>query len=260
MNGLISSRQNPLIIETAKLKEKKYRDQNKLFIFEGIKLFSEALAANIPLKYVFVTPSCEKLISKALNTIDPVKIIRVNDGVLDKLSVESSPQGVLCVCNYIDSLHVGKPDMQGVVFILSSLRDPGNLGTCIRSASAFSIDELILSNDCADIYNSKTVRATMGSLFRQKISISDDLCKTVSDLKDKGYIVYAAALGKNSISLNEIKTNRKTVFVVGNEGHGLDKKIIDCCHGSIIIPINEKSESLNASTAASLLMWEQSRS
>ncbi|MBQ0102221.1 MAG: RNA methyltransferase [Firmicutes bacterium] len=140
--------------------------------------------------------------------------------------------------------------------ILSSLRDPGNVGTVIRTANAFGIGELILSDDCADIYNPRTVRAAMGALFRQRISVVSDLCQCVENLKASGRKVYAAMLDRDAVSLSSLHCDAGTCFIVGNEGHGISEEVLAASSGSVFIPMEKDTESLNAATAASVFMWK----
>ncbi len=264
----ITSRANPLIVSTASLSEKKYRDRKGCFSFEGMKLYREAVASKVCIEHIFVREDVYEHFSDQLS---PNISVVVPDFVYNKMSGEKSPEGILCVAKYIDNLHkrvkiydnvsdkCGETDRNKNYFMVSAVRDPGNLGTIIRNANALGIDELIISADCADIYNPRTVRAAMGALFRQKITVCCDIISAVSVLRDRGYYVMAAALGPSSVSITDIDVSLRTCFLVGNEGHGLDSKIIGACSGSIIIPMRSGSESLNAAAAAAILMWESAK-
>lgn len=165
----ITSRANPLIVATAALSEKKYRDRYGYFVFEGRKLFAEALSSEAEIVNVFI---CEDIPGNIVSGLPSDKVIVVNRRVYDKISGEKSPEGILCVAKHIDFLHKfvkiyncnGKAS--GTKFMAVQIRDPGNLGTMIRNANALGIDELIISSDCADIYNRRTVRAAMGAAFQ----------------------------------------------------------------------------------------------
>lgn len=259
----IQSRNNQLITEINKLKDKKERTEKGLFLFEGKKLFSEAVGSGVELKYVFATEKnvgfCKELIKEK-----DCRLIEVSDSVYEKLSEEKSPDGIICVAKTIDKLH----DFATIYIntlepkkrlILSSLRDPGNLGTIIRTCAAFSIDEIILSSDCADIYNMKTIRASMGAIFKTKITVVCDLKSSILNLRKNGFLVYATNLDKTSQNICEMDICDRCVFVIGNEGHGLSEEIIGACTGSVIIPMSGKTESLNASVAASIIVWEMYR-
>lgn len=257
----ITSRTNPTIIETAALHEKKYRDERRLFLLEGIKLFKEAVSSGLDIVSVFTS---EKNYSLCRELMPEGEIITVSDSVFEKLSTEKSPQGVICVAKYIDKIHIvnkiySMEDFLGEnrrCLILSSVRDPGNLGTIIRTAAAFGIDELILSPDCTDIYNPKTIRGAMGTLFRQKITYAENLYSTVITMKRAGYNVCASILDKDSKRLDEMKIDSKTAFIVGNEGHGISPEIIEAASEKVYIPMEEGVESLNAAMAATVFMWQ----
>jgi TrmH family RNA methyltransferase len=266
----ITSRTNPLIIATASLHEKKYRDKNKLFILEGKKLFSEALASALCIRTGFATeqslPFCMEQMGFTDESQADSRLICVSESVFEKISTEKSPQGVLCVAEYLDKLHFfskinNREESNAIaserIVVLSSLRDPGNLGTIIRTARAFGFDRLILSADCADLYNPRTVRSAMGTLFRQKISVVPDLSDAILLLRASGKQVYAAMLDTQAIPLNELAVTRDTVFVVGNEGHGIDPMIASACDCFVLIPMApDSAESLNAATASAILLWQ----
>ncbi|MBO7740889.1 MAG: RNA methyltransferase [Clostridia bacterium] len=253
----ISSRTNPLIVRMAKLSDKKYRDEEKLFVAEGIKLFEELLACGITPAYAFATEKNAHLLDKLS---EKTNRYLVSESVYEKISCEKAPQGVFCAIKYLDNFHksdtIYSGQVSSSVFCLSSLRDPGNLGTVLRTARAFGIGTLILSSDCTDLYSPKTVRASMGALFAVRTLRTPDLAATLRDLQSKGYTTYAAALDSSAVTLSSLAVTQKTCFVVGNEGHGLSDEIISSCGNTVYIPMAEGCESLNASVAASLLMWE----
>lgn len=257
---LITSRTNPTISAAASLRDKKYRDEKKMFLLDGIKLFREAVSAGLDIVSVFAT---EKNVLLCRELLPEAEITEVTEPVFDRLSAEKSPQGVICTAKYIDKIHIINKIYKvddfkdgGRYLMLSSLRDPGNLGTVIRTAAAFGIDGLILSPDCADIYNPKTVRAAMGTLFRMPVAYAHDIVDTVSVLGEAGYSVCAAVLERDSEPLDRMNVTEKTVFVIGNEGHGIDPAVISAAHKKVYIPMEEGVESLNASAAAAVFMWQ----
>ena len=140
---------------------------------------------------------------------------------------------------------------------LYSLRDPGNLGAVIRSAAAFGVRHIIISADSADVYNPKTVRAAMGTMFGVKISVVSDFVSFIEAAKANGRSVYAAELTDGAKSVKDIVLSSDDIFIIGNEGHGIPREISSVCTGSVYIPISDGVESLNASVAASVFMWEQ---
>ena len=258
----ISSRSNPLIVEYSKLSDKKYRDASGLFFFEGVKLFREAVSKGICPVSVICTEKNSFLLNEIPNEWKTRKIT-VTDAVYDKITNENSPQGVFCTVKYLDNLHkfdtIYSRQILGKVFCASGVRDPGNLGTIMRSAVAFGIDTLILSSDCADIYNPKTIRASMGSVFSLKIVRASDMLFTVHSLRECGYRTLSAALDRDALPLSQIEIDSSVAFIVGNEGQGLSGDIISASDSTVFIPMSESCESLNVAIASSLLMWELSK-
>ena len=142
---------------------------------------------------------------------------------------------------------------------LFSVRDPSNLGAVIRSSVAFGTDHVILSSDCADIYNPKTVRSAMGSLFRVKVTTVKDVPAFIKAANENSRRVFSAELTDNAVSLSDAAITGSDIVMIGNEGHGIAPEVSMLCNGSVYIPISKKTESLNASVAAAIFMWEQSK-
>ena len=257
----ITSRTTPLITETAKLQDKKYRRRSGRFFFEGRKLFLDADAAGIPLENLFVT---EDFLAAHGEELQKYPVTVLPPSVFEKISTEKSPQGIICTAKHLDFLHKTvtiynnedfRPDAGRL--LIAGMQDPGNLGTVIRAGCALGADELILDGECADLYNPKTIRAAMGAIFRQKITVCSDLPETIGRLRQMGCRIYAAALGRNSVRLDQLSMDKNTCFIIGNEGHGLSDAIIDAADGSVIIPMRPGTESLNAASAASILLWHR---
>jgi len=266
----ITSRQNPYVTYACKLSEKKYRDREGKFRIDGIKLFFEAVKFGVELEAVLVTKKAVERYGEIFEKLEKKTDVKVlSDGAFEKVSEEKSPEGVICVAKRIDKLHKiitinnseGRACIDGLrgksVFILESVRDPGNLGTVVRTAAAFGVDCIVMSDDCADIYNSKTLRAAMGTLFHQSLIRVDDLCEAVRILSGRGRRVYAAALGQNSKLLGRVELLLTDCIAVGNEGHGLSREVVSACDERILIPMADGTESLNAAVAASVCLWEQ---
>ena len=269
---VITSRQNPLIKFVCGLAEKKIRNKERLFRFDGIKLLYEALDSDVEIRYVIyrhpASESVFSLVEEALlkGRISSEGAIAVSAEVFDKISEEKAPEGVVTVARMADGIHM-RADAESAadtvedgerVLIAESLRDPGNLGTVIRSCFALGIDRLIMTDDCADVYNAKTVRAAMGGIFKMKtMSVqTDKLPALISKLRERGRGVYAAALTDRAESIGEIELRAGDCFVIGNEGHGLTEPVISACTRPVIIPMREGAESLNAAAAAAICIWE----
>ncbi len=270
---IITSRNNPLVKWAASLSEKKGRCEAKTFIAEGEKLTLEALNSGLPISYIFVNEERQMRIFEKLRPYfespqyKNTEVVLLSDSAFSKISTEKSPQGVISAIKYLDFFEeldiIYKEEFcfsaDERLLILCSLRDPGNLGAVIRSAVAFGVDRIILTEDSADIYNPKTVRSAMGSLFKLKVSSISDLSECVEYLQSKGRRVFTAELTPWAKSLSEISINSSDVVIIGNEGHGVPAEISAKATGSVYIPISNKTESLNASVAAAIFMWEQGK-
>ena len=150
-----------------------------------------------------------------------------------------------------------KPGKLRNAIVLESVQDPGNVGTVIRTANAFGMDAVILTGDCADLYHPRTVRSTMGALFRQRV-LEIDRSFLKDFLNDQGLPLYAAALDDRAEDVRHVDL-RRAATAVGSEGKGLSRQLLELCDKTIIIPMNPDSESLNAAMAATVLMWEACR-
>ncbi len=270
----IRSRQNRTVVELGKLTDRANREKKKLFRFDGVKLAADAICAGleIPLLFLHEQNAGEILSALAEKTgRDPRqsvgRILRLSGEVFAGISEEKSPEGVICVAKYIDKIQkddiiddrfFSKTEKERVV-LLESVRDPSNLGAIIRSAAALGIDRLIISADCADLYNSKTVRASMGTLFTQPVSRVENLADAVAALRRGGRRVFAATLTPSAAALGQFPIRKSDCVVIGNEGHGLSEAVIAACGECVYIPMSGRAESFNAAVAASLLMWEFSK-
>lgn len=265
---IITSKSNPTIMRVRSLTEKKYRDEYGLFRTDGVKLAIELFSHGIVPELVLLKESSkEKVLSRIGEKFPDCDAVVLSDAVFDRVSEEKSPEGIICEVKHLDNhgkiatinkdtlfLHVNERTI-----LLESVRDPGNLGTVIRSAAALGANSIIISSDCADIYNPKTVRASMGAIFGINVLTSEDLALTVTELRKVGRKVFAAALDRNAMALDRVRLEEGDCFVVGNEGHGLSQAVLDVCDAKVFIPISVGAESLNAAIAASILLWEQKR-
>ena len=271
LQDVITSRKNPLVMLAASLSDKKAREENALFLAEGIKLFREAVAAAAPIAYALMSESFaatgrdEVISALSADGFADTSVVVLSDGCFEKISTEKSPEGIILLIKHLDiSKKIYKIDNVdfgaiGRAVILSSIRDPGNLGTILRSAGAFGASCVILSEDCADLYNPRTVRAAMGAVFRVPTLRVSALGAVVAAFRAGGRRVLAAELREHALSLAEAHPCERDVFVIGNEGHGIPEDISAACDASVYIPIAPQAESLNAAVAASVLLWEQSK-
>jgi len=263
---IITSRTNPLIVQLCKLHNKKHRIAENLFIFEGKKLLAEAISAGVEIKYVLATEAMLPYCLELLQGREDI-FVQVTEEVYDKITTENSPEGVFVVARTLDKsgkfvtiYNTPTPKSErGTLLFLSSIRDAGNLGTIIRSAVAFGVDEILLSSDCAELYNPKTIRAAMGALFNIDITIVEYPKQAITALRDAEFSVYATALSDTSLSLGQVEFPSKCCFVIGNEANGLEGDLIAACNETLTIPMERRVESLNAAMATTAILWERYR-
>ena len=232
--------QNEKIKSIKKLREKKYRDIEGLFIVEGKNLVMEAYKNNL-LKTLIVLDNSSFNLS--------IETIRVSENVMKYLSELNTPNEIMGIC-----YKKKEENISGNILILDNIQDPGNLGTIIRSAVAFSISTIIVSPDTVSIYNSKVLRSTQGLLFDVNIIVRD-ISSAIDDLKQNGYKIYGTKVD-NGKNLKDIDSTNKYAVIMGNEGSGVNKDILDKCDEYIYIPMNEKCESLNVGVATSIILYE----
>lgn len=237
---IITSVNNDFIKETVKLKEKKYRDLTNTFLIEGLHLVNEAINNNL-IKVIFV------LEDFSFDT--NFKKIIVSREVMKKLSDNPSLPKIMAIVEKKKEESIGNK-----VVILDRVQDPGNLGTIIRSATAFNFDTIILSNDSVDLYNSKVVRSTQGMLFNINI-LRRDIKEEITNLKSKNYLILGTDV-YNGSDVSKYTVNKKIALVLGNEGTGVSEEVKSLCDDNLYIKMNSNCESLNVSVAASILMYE----
>ena len=237
---MYSSIQNEKIKSIKKLREKKYRDIEGLFIVEGKNLVMEAYKNNL-LKTLIVLDNSSFNLS--------IETIRVSENVMKYLSELNTPNEIMGIC-----YKKKEENISGNILILDNIQDPGNLGTIIRSAVAFSISTIIVSPDTVSSYNSKALRSTQGLLFDVNIIVRD-ISGAIDDLKQNGYKIYGTKVD-NGKNLKDIDSTNKYAVIMGNEGSGVNKDILDKCDEYIYIPMNEKCESLNVGVATSIILYE----
>lgn len=266
---MITSTSNQRIKELSQIQKKsKVRSREGVFVAEGIRMVRETPYDR--LVSLYFSESFEKKYGReVLDAISggDAKIreqIRkkteiLSDPVFSYVSDTKTPQGVLAVVRQME--YTLEQMTEGVVphlMILDNLQDPGNLGTIFRTAEAAGVTGIVMSRDCVDIYNPKTIRSTMGALYRMPFVYVEDLRETILSLKEKKIRSYAAHLdGKNTYDKEDYR--KGTAFLIGNEGNGLRKEIAECADSWIRIPMCGQVESLNAAVAATVLMFEVSR-
>ncbi len=255
---IITSADNNELKEAKKLHDSKYRKEKKLFFFEGIHLFEEYFKNGKKPYRVFLTEKNSDL----LEDCDEKRII--SQKLYDKITAENAPQGIFTIAEFssVNVVNIEESELLNILdapaVLLESMRDPGNVGTVIRTAASLGV-KIIFTDDCADIFSSKVIRASMGAVFSDNIYVVKSASTLAREAVKKGYNVYGAILDETAKPLGEIQINNKTLFIIGNEGAGIKKETVDECNKYAYIPMTGKTESLNAAKAASIKMWEISK-
>jgi len=256
---IITSKDNEIIKNVRKLKEKKYRDLNNEYIVEGVKMIKEAILEEAKIKLIVV---CEDnansgaIDKKLLYEIAKYECIYVSKKVFDLISDVQTPQGMLAVIEKENS--EDKIDYtEDVIVVLDGIQDPGNLGTILRTIDSVGLKQVIVSKETADSYNPKVVRSTMGAIFRVKVIESNNLLDTLKNMKKHKYKIMATSLETDN-SIYDVDYNKK-VIVIGNEANGVEKEILEYADEKIKIPMLGKTESLNASVATAVILYEYVR-
>jgi TrmH family RNA methyltransferase len=252
----ITSKDNPFVKQIVSIIEnKKEREKQGLFVSEGLRFCMDAVTSNIRIKTAVVTDEFIKKHPDSFKKIqaasDDIKII--SQAVCKKIGATVNSQGVFCLCEMPEN----SQELTGNRYIvLENLQDPGNMGTIIRTAEAFGMDGVVLVGNCVDVFSSKVLRSTMGTIFRIPVLRFDNLDSLETELKSKDFCLYGAVLDSSSKKLSEIHFNSKTAVAIGNEANGLSDGFKKMCDEFIFIEMNGNAESLNAAVAASVIMWE----
>ena len=259
----ITSRQNERVKEFASLKDAKGRASSGLFLAEGVKLAAEALSTGVA-RYLLINEekSGDPAVKETLDKCSPgvIKYILAAPA-FEKVSTESAPQGVIAVCEYPSTYFRHAPSADDIsgkrVIALDEIRDPGNLGGIARSAAALGYDAVLLGS-CADLFNPKTVRASMGAVFKLAFFECEDLATSLSELSASRRVLGASLCGEPQ-DISKMELFADDIPVIGNEGHGISERVAESCTSFIKIPMTDRAESLNAGVAAALIMWEYSK-
>ena len=280
----ITSKDNEFIKHVKKLKDKKYRDLNNEYVIEGIKLIKEAIQENADIKHIIICEDCKETesISKELTyTIAKYDCVYVSKPVFSSITEVTNPQGILAVVGKNVCIAQNKLDIinnsidekqdkksknnidkeidysQDIIVALDDLQDPGNLGTILRTVDSIGLTQILVSKGTADCYNPKVVRSTMGAIFRVKIIECENLLDTLKQVKKHHFKVMVTSLQTDN-SIYDVDYKKK-VIVVGNEANGVEREIQDFADEKVKIPMLGKTESLNASVATGIVLYEYVR-
>ncbi len=254
----ITSKNNQLIKDTKKLfTSPRARKENGAFVLEGARLCFDVLNSFYTVDKLFITQSAyDKYQAKADDLISKSNsAYLITDDVATKLSDTVATQGVFAVCKMKDNANA---DLKGKIIALDNVQDPSNMGAIVRTAEALGIDAIITYQGC-DIYNPKALRSSMGSMLRVNIAYTDDLQDCLTKLKAQGFAVYSTVPDSSAKKITDIDFENDCVCVIGNEANGVEDDIKQVSDALITIPMLGRAESLNASVAASITMWEMLR-
>lgn len=260
MKNYIESKDNKIFKYILKLMNSKtFRKKQSEFVVEGARLCNDALISGAEIKILVYTKQAfekyKNIVSELEKNSNNVYVFSEN--LFSCVSDTKSPQGILCVCAFLDKqISIDKIGNNDRIVVFENIQDPSNLGTMLRTAEALGINNVILSDDCCDIYNPKVLRGSMGAVFRLSFCTSENLAATITALNNLGFKTYAAVPDSAAEKVTSLDFNNKSVVVIGNEGNGLKQETVVSCFKPITIPMAGKAESLNAAMAASILMWE----
>lgn len=256
---IITSKDNDFVKHVRKLKDKKYRDLNREYVIEGIKLIKEAIIEKARIKQIIICEDCTKaeVIPKDLMyEIAKYECIYVTKKIFDMLTEVVNPQGIIAIVEK-DTGEYQIDYSQDIIVALDDIQDPGNLGTILRTVDSIGLNQILVSKGTADAFNPKVVRSTMGAIFRVNIIECEDLKDTLKEIKKHKFKLVVTSL-QTKESFYDINYNKK-VIIIGNEANGVKQEIQDMADNKVTIPMLGKTESLNASVATGIMLYEYVR-
>ena len=248
---IITARDNKIFKLANALKDRRKREEHRAFLIEGMRSVKDAAAKGAEIKFII------KKDGFVLNEEFGCPVYTFAPKLFNELSDTVTPQGIIGVCAMkINSLS----DLTGDCIVMcEAVQDPGNIGTVIRTAHASFCGGVVLSKGCCDLYNPKTVRATMTGIFSVPVSCNVESEEIIAHFKGRGYKIVAGALKVNSVSLYEASLKGKVLIIIGNEGSGVSEKTLSLCDEIVKIPMRDDAESLNVGIAGGILMYEHYR-
>ena len=259
----LTSRTNPAVKEYVKLRDSRsYRYQMGCFVLESHKLVQEALDSDVLVETVWMTAKAMEKFPKLLKSIleKKIPVVQISKEIEQKCTLTGNAGGVFARCGGLKIIdknqEVTKIGHDGKYLFLVDLQDTGNVGTILRTALALGVDGVIVSATTCDLYSLKVLRASMGCLFRLPIYRSSAPAEDLKNLS-RHFVTYAAVVDDQAMPVGSFSFAANSIVVIGNEGNGLPKEVCSACTHRITIPMEGRAESLNASMAAGLLMWEQ---
>lgn len=262
---MITSKENEFVKHIRSLQQKKYRDMYNEYIVSGVKLVKEAITEGMSISKIVI---CKDLLSETNIDVDfnKYEIEYFDKRIFEYVSDTETPQGIMAiikfkadyqnVAGFINCNEKANPD---IIFALDDVRDPGNMGTIIRTLDCAGINHIILSKNSVSVYSPKVVRSTMGAIYRVKIKEDSNLKEDLNALKELGYKVVVSTIDAN-VYYYALNFNEKLVIIIGNESKGVNNELQSISDYKVKIPMTGRTESLNAGVAASLIAYEYVRS
>ncbi len=256
---VITSKDNDIVKKIRKLKDKKYRSELGVYVIEGIKVIEEAINENVEIEKIVICEDCTEdsiIPQKLMYAIAKYNCIYVSKKVFEVLTDVVAPQGILAIVRRPEKNE--KIDYNAeLILALDGIQDPGNLGTILRTADSVNLNQIIVTKNTADCYNPKVVRSTMGAILRIKIIETESLVNTLKEAKKNKFKIVATSLDTQN-NIYDIDYNKK-VIVIGNEANGVTKEVQSMADNKVKIPMLGKTESLNASVATGIMLYEYVR-
>ncbi len=237
------------------------RKKSNEFFVEGARLCFDAAESEVDILQFFFTSGAKEKYAKYYEKISfcACESYEINEDVSKKLSDTQSPQGMFCVCRGVDkSTKWDKINSNGKYILLENVQDPSNTGAVARTAEALGLDGMIVSGGC-DIYNPKALRASMGAFFRLNVITCEDLQQFIADAEKMNMTVAASTPDCNAKKITDVDFSSGVICIVGNEGNGVSRETLENATVKVTIPMEGRAESLNASTAAAIIIWEMMR-
>lgn len=258
----LTSRDNPLIKQVRRLlADARERAKSGLFVVEGVRLCADAAVSQVPIECVLYTQrAAESYPEVAQIRAKATREICITADLAAHIADTVSPQGVFCLCKMLDKRSsFDTIRYKGKYAALEDVQDPSNLGSIIRTAEALGADGLIVTRGCCDRYNPKVLRGSMGGVFRLPIHVVEDLPAWITEAQQNGMCCFACVVDADADAVQAQTFGQGSVCVIGNEGNGLQPQTVRTCARRITIPMGGRAESLNAGTAAAIVLWEMFR-
>lgn len=263
MDLIISSRQNNLVKYVRSLRDKRTREQEGHFVIEGLNFVSEALTSGIIPEKLIISERVDSNLRLAdiIKRVDrPDSISRVSDSVMEYMSETETPQGIMALLKIVEVPLMSLPIRDKSLYIvMDGIQDPGNVGTVIRTADAFGVSGVILTQGCADLYNAKTLRSTMGSVFHLPVLRDVTADELVDFLKSRSVYTAVTCLEEEALSIEDSELMFPLALVLGSETRGVSSELRQAADYLIKVPMAGAAESLNVSVAAGIMVYETSK-